>query len=181
MYKTGHHSIIGRLLLIVLVSVYAILYIQDPESHHFVDSFNLVIHEAGHTICRLFGEFAYVAAGSIFQVFVPFVFVVYFFLHGERTEASVLLALVGINLINVSVYAGDAVLMQLPLLGGEAVIHDWNYLLDRLGLLDKTAIVAKVIYSLGIVTICTSIIGALISLYYDYVNDRQLLKERDLI
>ena len=56
---------------------------------------------------------------------------------------------VGQSILNVWVYASDAVVMQLVLTSGytgsEGSFHDWNYLLDRFGLLDSTKGVAKVI------------------------------------
>ena len=60
---------------------------------------------------------------------------------------------VGINLINVSVYAGDAIVMQLPLLGGDGVMHDWNYILTTLDTLSSTPTVATTLYGLGAVSI----------------------------
>src|SRR3712207_7366884 len=49
-----------------------------------------------------------------------------------------------------SVYAGDAVAMQLPLLGGDDSMHDWNWMLDELGLLSRTREVAGAIRALGL-------------------------------
>jgi hypothetical protein len=57
---------------------------------------------------------------------------------------------VGQNLINISVYARDSIAMQLPLLGGGNVIHDWNYLLSTLNILKYTTYVADLIYISGI-------------------------------
>ncbi len=55
--------------------------------------------------------------------------------------------------------------MQLDLLGGDFVIHDWNYLLSTLGVLRYTNIIAEIIYSLGLITI---FIGTVLSLYYSW-------------
>ncbi len=64
---------------------------------------------------------------------------------------------VGQNLINVSVYAGDAIVMQLPLLGGEGSFHDWHYLLSTLGILSWTPEVAAMLDTLGVLTILAGI------------------------
>jgi hypothetical protein len=51
--------------------------------------------------------------------------------------------------------------LQLPLLGGEDSIHDWNYMLSELGLLPSTAKIAMSIRTLGAITI----VGASIASY----------------
>ncbi|MFN2493444.1 MAG: hypothetical protein ABR501_11245 [Pyrinomonadaceae bacterium] len=55
--------------------------------------------------------------------------------------------------MNVSVYAGDAVALQLPLLGGEGSMHDWNYMLGYLGLLDSTKQIGGAIRLFGTIVI----------------------------
>ena len=74
---------------------------------------------------------------------------------------------IGQNLLNVSVYAGDAVAMQLDLLGGDGVIHDWNYLLSELGILNYTHAVATTIWSLGFLTIAS---GTILALFHAWSN-----------
>ena len=39
--------------------------------------------------------------------------------------------------------------LQLPLIGGEDSIHDWNYMLDRLGMLQSTRAIGLVIRLCG--------------------------------
>ena len=49
----------------------------------------------------------------------------------------------GTNLFSVAVYMADARKMALPLVtpfGGEEIIHDWNYLLGKLGLLNSDTV-----------------------------------------
>jgi hypothetical protein len=67
---------------------------------------------------------------------------------------------VGESILNVSIYAGDSVALQLPLLGGENSIHDWNYMLSSLNLLPSTAAVAGVLRLLGTITIVVACIGS---------------------
>ena len=52
-----------------------------------------------------------------------------------------------------TISTGDAVAMKLPLLGGRHSIHDWNYLLTELGLLDFTRPIAITIYTIGTILI----------------------------
>ena len=57
----------------------------------------------------------------------------------------------GENLINISVYAADARAKALPLLGGEKVYHDWNYLLAEINMLEYDQTFGAVFYGAGII------------------------------
>jgi hypothetical protein len=57
--------------------------------------------------------------------------------------------------------AGDSLALQLPLLGGEDSLHDWNYILSTLNLLPATSKVADVIRFLGTTLIILAGLGAL--------------------
>lgn len=102
--------------------------------------------------------------GSGFQVLLPAAIAGYFFYTKQRLSGAVCLMWVGENLANVSVYAGDAIAMQLPLLGGDSSMHDWHYLLSTTGLLSATPQVAGAIYALGVLTLAA---GIGIGLYFD--------------
>jgi hypothetical protein len=60
-------------------------------------------------------------------------------------------------------YARDSIVMVLPLLGGDNVIHDWNYILTSLGILRYTYTVASALYTIGIITM---LLGVLLALYF---------------
>jgi hypothetical protein len=111
---------------------------------------NLIIHEAGHSILLFFGQFIQVLGGSLFQVFVPLIFAVYFFIREDIYSSGIILLWVGESVIEVSRYASDATLMQLPLLGGDNVIHDWNWLLSYTNLLQHTSLIASIIFTVGV-------------------------------
>ena len=132
----------------------------DPCQWHLIDGVNLVIHEAGHLFFRPLGEFMMIAGGSLFQVIMPSLFVGYFCFQRQFYSASLVLFWVGESILNVSVYAGDSVVQQLPLLGGENAIHDWNYLLSSMNLLPQTAVIAGTIRLLGTIAIVVACIGA---------------------
>ncbi len=135
-----------------IITLYATYYTFTSTSWHFIDNLNLIIHEAGHTIFSFMPKFIYIAAGSGFQILFPAIFSLYFLYKEDRYSASMVLFWVGTNIINISVYARDAVDMHLPLLGGNDSIHDWNYLLSSLNLLDHTHSIADFIFALGILT-----------------------------
>jgi hypothetical protein len=151
----------ARVVIAALAGAYFLWAAAHPDEWRLIDGLNLVIHEAGHVVFRPFGEFMMIAGGSLFQVIVPLVFAGYFFFNKKEFSSAFVLFWVGESLLNVSVYAADAVTMQLPLLGGDNSIHDWNYLLDHLNLLRQTAVIAQGIRVLGTLSIIAAIVWAI--------------------
>lgn len=147
-----------KLSVAIPTSLYFLYYLYTSTDWHFLDNLNLIIHEAGHPIFSIFGSFLGLLGGSLFQVLVPAVFVYYFYHRREYFSASIILFWLGQNLVNVSIYARDAVDMNLPLLGGDAVEHDWNTILGLLSLLNHTAFIANGIYAMGVGCIVCAII-----------------------
>ncbi|HEV2801185.1 MAG TPA: hypothetical protein VGW12_11850 [Pyrinomonadaceae bacterium] len=142
-----------KTVVAVVAALYFLWCAYDPYQWHLIDGVNLVIHEAGHVVFMPFGELLTVAGGSLFQVIVPAVFVGYFYRRRQIYSAALVLFWVGESLLNVSVYAGDALDLQLPLLGGEDSIHDWNHLLSSTGLLPATHKIALAIRIAGTLAI----------------------------
>jgi len=97
-------------------------------------------------------------------VIVPAVFVGYFARTRQRYAASVTMAWVGVNLLNVSRYIGDARAQQLPLLGGEDSIHDWWYLLINWDLLPRDLVIARWVHFFGVVAFITAILAGSMTL-----------------
>ena len=155
---------IPRSICAGLLSLYFLWIAYDPMQGSFLDNVDLPIHETGHLIFRLFGEFMMVAGGSLFQVILPAVFVGYFLWRKQYYAAAIVGLWVGQSILNVWVYAADAVRMQLVLTSGftgsEGSFHDWNYLLERTGLLNSTNKVAGVIRFIGTLTILASVSAA---------------------
>ena len=112
---------------------------------HMVD---LVFHEAGHVIFRLFGVFMGMLGGSLNQVLVPALCTGYFLWHGQAAAAAVTLFWVGETLVDVAVYVADGRDMKLPLLA-EGLTHDWNWLLSELSLRDQAEPIGRVVFALG--------------------------------
>src|SRR6478672_12620635 len=150
-----------KLIVAIVASAYFLWCAYDPTQWHLIDGVDLVIHEAGHIFFRPFGEFMMIAGGSLFQVIVPAVFVGYFAYQRQFYSASLVLFWVGESILNVSVYAGDSLALQLPLLGGQDSIHDWNYMLSELNLLRFTATVAGLIRAVGTLAIVLAALGSM--------------------
>src|SRR6476659_9598573 len=154
-----------RLVLAILFTLYFVWIALDPMQGSFLDNVDLPIHEFGHLLFRPLGEFMMVAGGSLFQIIFPAVFVGYFIWQRSFYSSAIVLFWVGQSILNVWVYAADAVKMQLVLTSGftgsEGSFHDWNYLLERTGLLNSTDKVAGVIRLLGTLTILVSAAAAI--------------------
>jgi hypothetical protein len=146
-----------KIVIALIAGAYFLWGAANPYSWKMIDGVNLLIHEGGHFIFRPLGEFMSIAGGTLMQLMLPAAFVVYFFTHAQLYSSALTLFWIGESLINVSIYAADAILMELPLLGGNDVIHDWNYMLTSLGLLDSTSIISTAIRIIGTLIILTAI------------------------
>lgn len=160
---------IPKLVFAVFGSIYFLWIAYDPMQGSFLDLVDLPIHETGHLIFRLFGEFIGVAGGSLFQVIVPAVFVGYFVWRRQLYSAAIVLFWVGQSILNVWIYAADAVVMRLVLTSGmtgaEGGFHDWNYLLTETGLIGSTKLVAGIIRAIGTLVILAA---AALSIFYAF-------------
>lgn len=128
-----------------------------------LDGANLIFHEAGHVLLSPSGDFMQYLGGSLMQILIPAICGAYFWLHQQRSASAVTLFWTGESLTNVAIYVADARRMELPLIGGD---HDWNYLLDRLDLLNQADSLGRFVFILGILTI----LAALIILVADLVH-----------
>ena len=167
-----------KLIFATLLTIYFLWVAFTPMQGSFLDHVDLPIHETGHLLFRILGEFMGIAGGSLFQVIVPAVFVGYFWWNEKYYSAAIVLFWVGQSLISVYVYAADAVVMQLVLTSGftgsEGSFHDWNYMLERLGLLNSTKVVAGLIRAVGTLTILAA---AVFSIYHAFHSPVQEFEE----
>ncbi len=159
-------------LLSILLLPLIIFIIFNNGKLFLIDYINLLIHEGGHGIFKIFGsKYLHALGGTIMQLVIPSMFVVYYFLHNKRISTQIFLIWLGQNLINVSIYAADARAQKLPLLGGKKVYHDWTYLLGEIGLLEYDAVVGQIFYFLAIVAFIISILIPLLIGDYKTTNN----------
>jgi len=153
-----------RVAFLVLIAIYAVARVRNAEYWDPLDDLNLAVHEAGHLVFSAFGETLTILGGSAFQVIVPAAFVAYFARTRQRYAASVTVAWVGVNLLNVARYIGDARAQELPLLGGEDSIHDWWYLLINWDLLPRDTVIARWVHFFGVVAFLAAVLGGFMTL-----------------
>jgi len=153
-----------RIAFLVLIAIYAVVRVANPEHWDPLDDLNLAVHEAGHLVFSAFGETLTILGGSLFQVIVPLTFVGYFARTKQRYAAAVTMAWVGVNLLNVARYIGDARAQELPLLGGEDSIHDWWYLLINWDLLPRDLVIARWVHFVGVVAFLSSLLAGAMTL-----------------
>ncbi len=167
----SHLKIFGTLL----AATYFFYCARTWGDWHFIDSVNLIIHEAGHWIFLPFGQFLAVAGGSLLQVIIPLLFAAYFWKRNDGWSAGIVLMWAGQSLANVARYAADALAMELPLLGGDSTIHDWNWLLVMTGQLRHTHGIANTILTLGILLIITGTAWSLLVAIRQTHNSKALI------
>lgn len=156
----GYSSLSLIKLLFTLVVVWLTYHLLTSEDHWiFIDNANLAIHEGGHLVFMAFGRFMHVLGGSLTQILMPILFTCYFFYTRQFFSSAFCLLWVGNNFINVARYISDARAQILPLLGGDGVIHDWNYLLSQLNLLAFDTVIGGVMFVIGIIICLAGIIA----------------------
>lgn len=135
----------------------------------FMHIINLVFHEAGHVIFRLFGSFMAILGGSLLQLIVPFIVMLAFiFKHRDNFAASIGLWWLSQSMMDLVPYISDARTQEMWLLGGVRGkdmpgIHDWNNILSRVGLLEYDQVLSTLLMVLAIGLMILSFVwGALL-------------------
>ena len=122
-----------------------------------LDGANFIFHEAGHVLFSFFGEFLQILGGSLTQVAIPVMCTGYFARQHQATASAVTLFWTGESITHVAIYIADARVMGLPLHGGEGVIHDWNYLLGQLNLVNYAESLGRLAFAVGAIVILSAL------------------------
>ena len=152
----------GLGLAVLLVPSWEVLargvrYAEPGTIVGILDGANLIFHEAGHVLLSALGEFMMILGGSLMQVLIPAACTAYFLLRRQLASSAVTLFWTGESLTGVAIYVADAGRRELPLLGGEASTHDWNFLLGRLGLLGHADGLAWLLFGIAAATILAAL------------------------
>jgi len=137
-----------RLPFLIWFAYVLIRHLINPMYNSILAPLNLGIHELGHLIFSLFGKFIGIAGGTILQCLTPLFGAINFYRQQDFFAIALCFGWLSTNLFDVARYVADARLMSLPLVapfGSEDVVHDWNYLLSRMGLLQFDTALAFII------------------------------------
>ena len=120
-----------------------------------IDTVDLFIHEGGHFFFGFMGSMIYFMGGSLMQIVLPSL-AIYVFLKSSFRSLIGTLYWLGHNMINVSVYIGDAPYKRLRLISDSA-IHDWNWIFNHAGMMDSAETISGIVLVLGIISCCGAI------------------------
>lgn len=110
------------------------------------------VHEGGHLLFRFFGEFLMVAGGTLLQLGAPAMLAAVFIFQRQVMGTAFCTFFFFEQFLPISTYMADARAQNLPLLtvgDSSYVIHDWNYLFSRLGLLEHDTQIAHTVRAIG--------------------------------
>jgi hypothetical protein len=162
-------AVVGRGLFLIFLAVWTTTLVGAVNAERVNGSFihlpNLIFHEAGHILFVPFGQFMTVLGGSLTQVLVPLVCAgAFLWQTGDPFGAAVAVWWAGENLLDVAPYINDARALNLILLGGhtgaEVEGHDWEYLLNAMGVAHKDHAIAAVVQTIGIVVMVAALVWA---------------------
>jgi hypothetical protein len=148
-------------ILILLVGGYFIYGAFKPCGCGLVNSANLALHEGGHMIFGVFGEYLGMWGGTLMQLLMPILVAIHFFRHGDDFSARVALCWFGQNFFHIAPYIKDARAEALPLVGGG--IHDWHFILGRAGLLNMDQWIGNAVWCAGFAVIVHSVFFGMVS------------------
>lgn len=150
------------LILAILILIHNFSMYLNREIWFIISGVNLIFHEAGHMFMMFFGEFLNIFGGTLFEMGIPLLIAFHFYRRYDWLGVAFSTWWLSTALTNISIYASDATIRQLPLLGGDAVGHDWYNLLSMLGILKYDQVVGFVFLLLSIF----SFLGSLYSLWH---------------
>jgi len=146
---------IPKAALIAWICFYSLFMYQAARGSGLLllmDGVFVPIHEGGHLLFRFFGEFLGIAGGTLLQLGAPFALGIYFFFQRQAQGVAFCLFFLFEQFLPIATYMADARAQELPLLtigDGDYVIHDWNYLFSKLGVLQHDIQIATMVRFAG--------------------------------
>jgi len=142
-------------VLIVAGAFYALFLIQAAHGSGpllMIDLVFVPIHEGGHLLFGWLGAFLAVAGGTFLQLSVPFMLAIFFLFERQLQGTAFCLFFFFEQFLPIATYMGDARAQELPLLtvgDTDGVIHDWNYLFGKFGVLAYDIQIAHAVRFIG--------------------------------
>jgi hypothetical protein len=146
---------IPRWALLAWSGFYLLFLYQTARGTGFLllmDGVFVPIHEGGHLLFRFFGEFLNIAGGTLLQLGVPVALAIYFLFQRQAQGVAFCMFFFFEQFLPIATYMADARAQDLPLLtigDGDYVIHDWNYLFSKVGLLQHDIQIAAAVRFIG--------------------------------
>jgi len=146
---------VSRVVLVIACAFYGLFLLQAARGTGALLMMDLVfipVHEGGHLLFRLFGEFLMVAGGTLMQLGVPLMLATFFIFQRQIMGTAFCIFFFFEQFLPIATYMADARAQELPLLtvgDSDDVIHDWNYLFGRLGVLDHDTQIAHAVRVIG--------------------------------
>jgi hypothetical protein len=129
---------------------------EMPILVRLLDMIDLFIHEGGHGVFRVFGQFIYFLGGSLMQFILPMATILVFLRTSGLRSLMLTPYWLGHNMMNVSVYIDDAPKTQLTLISRHA-LHDWRWLCTQMGNIDSAGDIASVVVVFGVLCFLVAI------------------------
>jgi hypothetical protein len=146
---------VPRVALIAWSIFYAFFFyelLSGGEFPKYMDGVFVPVHEGGHIIFGWFGKFISVAGGTLLQLAAPAMLAIYFVFRRQPQGVTFCMFFLFQQFSPIATYMADARAQELPLLtvgSGDDVIHDWNYLFGKLGLLAHDTQIASAMRVIG--------------------------------
>jgi hypothetical protein len=138
-----------RIPVLIILAYFTISHLILTSNWIFLDNVNVLFHEAGHVFFGWDGMMLAALGGTLGQLLMPAIFGVYFWFWQKQRFAAVTCAWwFGENFVNIGRYMKDAVVQELPLIGGD--VHDWGYIFKEWGLLGKARSIGSAFHWIGI-------------------------------
>lgn len=148
-----------------VIALPAAVYFLAERTYTYIDYFHLIVHEAGHVLLGFFGELVMFLGGTLMQIIVPILLLIFCYVNYKRVWFQASMFLLGHSFINISVYVADAKEMKLQLFGPPNVQHDWNWILNYFGALDYSSEVAGMFTVLACIAFLLTVLAPL------YISD----------
>jgi len=130
-------------------------HLSDPMYSSILGPLNLGIHELGHFIFSFAGSFLATLGGTIFQLFVPLFGIFNFYRQTDFFSMALCFGWLSTNFFSIATYVADARRLELPLVtpfGGDNVVHDWEYILSRMNILQYDTFLATIIRVFAVIS-----------------------------
>jgi hypothetical protein len=158
----------GRLFVFLVLLLWGWKFILTPMGTNYAgNSFfhlvNLPFHEAGHLFFQVLGRWMTSLGGTLGQLLIPVAcLLVLLAKTKDPFGASISLWWLGESFMDIAPYINDARNQELVLLGGitgreaDYGYHDWEYILNEVGLLRYDHTLAYIAHGFGIVLMLLS-------------------------